>query len=69
MITESLLLNNTETIKTHWKSSMGNIRITKNNDKETYTLTIIDDVSHGHRTFVLYEKDISLIFEVFQSLK
>jgi hypothetical protein len=45
---------------------MENVRITKNSDGETYTFTILNDSSHGDRTFTLCKEDLNKIVEILQ---
>lgn len=54
------MVEKTKTVSTHWKSSMEKIRLSENSDG-TYSLTFIDDVSHGYRTFTIAKEDLENI--------
>ncbi len=55
-------MNNTDSSKLietkSYLSSMENVRLFKNGTSGSYTLTIIDDDSHGFRTFRFGPEDI-----------
>ena len=55
-----ILVDKTKTVSTHWKSSMEKIRLSENKDG-TYSLTFIDDISHGYRTFTIAKEDLEKI--------
>ena len=54
------MVDKTKTVSTHWKSSMEKIRLSENKDG-TYSLTFIDDISHGYRTFTIAKEDLEKI--------
>lgn len=70
-MTETKTTNlNSDTLltKTSWNSSMQSIQVTPNTNNTTITLTIKNDDTHGHRTFMIARKDLPQITEMFQHL-
>lgn len=52
-----------------WKSSMQSIRISKNEENETYSITVIDDKSHGYRVYTISDNDMASLKTVIENLE
>lgn len=47
---------------------MEGIRLTESPDKESVTLTIINDKSHGYRSFTICKEDMEQLVELYSLL-